>query len=90
MPNYLVSLTAPKPCSRFFHGRGKRHFLGGRFVSPIITERYGLELPEYPGLEQVVELPVPGGESEEGEGEGRETGEGLGGGVKDVKGGFCS
>lgn len=90
IPNYLVSLTAPKPCSKLFHGRGKRHFLGGRFVSPVIAERYGLELPEYPGLEQVVELPVPGGESEEDEEEGRETGEGLEGGVKDVKGGFCS
>ena len=59
-------------------------------MSPVIAERYGLELPEYPALEQAVELPVPGGEPEEDEEEGREAGEGLEGGAKDVKGGFCS
>ena len=37
-------------------------------MSPIIMERYGLELPEYPGLEQVVELLVPEEEEEMGEG----------------------
>lgn len=56
-------------------------------MSPVLAERYGLDLPEYPGLEQVVELPVP---CEEGKEEGRETGEGLEGGVKDANGGFCS
>lgn len=52
-PDALVSLTAPKPLVGFFKGR---HFLGGRFVSPGIAEKYGLELPEYPGIDQVVEV----------------------------------
>ncbi|KAG0637488.1 YjeF N-terminal domain-containing protein, partial [Tuber brumale] len=52
-PTALVSLTAPKPLARFFHGR---HFLGGRFVSPDIAQKYDLELPEYDGIDQIVEL----------------------------------
>lgn len=63
MPNFLVSLTAPKPCVRFFTAAGKqgghtRHFWGGRFVSPVIAAKYGLALPEYHGIDQVVEVPV--------------------------------
>lgn len=49
----LVSLTAPKPLVKWFTGR---HFIGGRFVSPDIKEKYGLELPEYEGIDQVVEV----------------------------------
>ncbi|CAZ81083.1 unnamed protein product [Tuber melanosporum] len=52
-PTALVSLTAPKPLAKFFHGR---HFLGGRFVSPDIAQKYDLELPEYDGIDQIVEL----------------------------------
>lgn len=29
-----------------------------RFVPPSIAEKYDLDTPEYPGLDQVVELPV--------------------------------
>jgi NAD(P)H-hydrate epimerase len=50
----LVSLTAPKACARFHQGR---HFLGGRFVPPSLQRKYELNLPEYPGTEQFVELP---------------------------------
>ncbi|KAL7273685.1 hypothetical protein RUND412_003427 [Rhizina undulata] len=58
-PTALVSLTAPKPLANFFRGR---HFLGGRFVYPGIAKKYGLELPEYDGVEQIVELdPKTGG-----------------------------
>lgn len=53
MPDALISLTAPKPLSRHFKGR---HFVGGRFVSPGIAEKYGLQIPEYEGIDQVVEL----------------------------------
>jgi NAD(P)H-hydrate epimerase len=69
MPGALVSLTAPKPLVKFFKGR---HFLGGRyvlhsrrkwginrdcrFVSPDIAEKYDLELPDYEGVDQVVEI----------------------------------
>jgi len=52
-PQVLVSLTAPKPLVKFFRGR---HFVGGRFVSPDIKKRYDLELPEYEGIDQVVEV----------------------------------
>ncbi len=30
--------------------------MGGRFVSPGIKEKYGLWLPEYEGIEQIVEV----------------------------------
>jgi NAD(P)H-hydrate epimerase len=33
-----------------------RHFIGGRFVSPDVKEKYGLELPEYEGIDQIVEV----------------------------------
>ena len=51
----LISLVAPRLCTRHFSGG--RHFLGGRFVPPEIVEKYELVLPAYPGTEQVVELP---------------------------------
>ena len=53
-PEILISLTAPKLCAKKFNG--KRHFLGGRFVPPGIVKKYNLVLPDYPGVEQVVEL----------------------------------
>lgn len=52
-PAVLISLTAPKQGVRAFAGR---HFLGGRFVPKYLADKYQLELPEYPGSEQVVEL----------------------------------
>jgi len=52
-PEVLVSLTAPKPLVKYFKGR---HFIGGRFVSPDIKKKYDLELPEYEGIDQVVEV----------------------------------
>lgn len=52
-PQVLVSLTAPKPLVKFFKGR---HFIGGRFVSPDIRKKYDLELPEYEGIDQIVEV----------------------------------
>lgn len=58
MPEALISLTAPKPLVKWFKGR---HFLGGRFLSPEVAEKYGLDIPKYEGLDQVVEVPVEGG-----------------------------
>ncbi|KAF7729996.1 hypothetical protein EC973_003409 [Apophysomyces ossiformis] len=55
-PEVLVSLTAPKQCAAYF--RGKRHFLGGRFVPPSLAKQYGFDVPEFPGVDQVVELPM--------------------------------
>jgi len=53
----LVSLTAPKLCAQHFRGI---HYLGGRFVPPVIARKYGLhELPPYRGDDQVVLLSKP-------------------------------
>ncbi|KAK0726230.1 YjeF N-terminal domain-containing protein [Apiosordaria backusii] len=52
-PNFLVSLTAPKPLVKHFKGR---HFIGGRFVTPAIAAKYDFDVPEYEGLDQVVEV----------------------------------
>jgi NAD(P)H-hydrate epimerase len=58
MPPALISLTAPKPLVKKFTGR---HFLGGRFLSPEMADKYNLDIPAYEGLDQVVEVPVEGG-----------------------------
>ncbi|KAL2818421.1 YjeF N-terminal domain-containing protein [Aspergillus cavernicola] len=55
MPEYLISLTAPKPCVKFYKGR---HFVGGRFLTRGVAEKFGLDLPKYPGIDQVVEVGV--------------------------------
>lgn len=52
-PDTLISLTAPKPCSKFYKGK---HYLGGRFVSKAITKKFNLSLPHYPGIDQVVDI----------------------------------
>ncbi|KAF8158006.1 YjeF N-terminal domain-containing protein [Crassisporium funariophilum] len=52
-PDVLLSLTAPKEGSKDFMGR---HFLGGRFVPRSLEEKYELNLPQYPGSDQIVEL----------------------------------
>ena len=58
MPEALISLTAAKPCVNWFKGR---HFLGGRFLWKNIAEKYGIDTPEYPGIDQVVEVDGNGG-----------------------------
>ncbi|KAH7316637.1 NAD(P)H-hydrate epimerase [Stachybotrys elegans] len=57
MPTALVSLSAPKPLVNHFTGR---HFVGGRFVSPLIAKKYDFDVPEYQGIDQIVEVPVAG------------------------------
>ena len=52
-PEVLISLTAPKPLVKYFKGR---HFVGGRFLPPSVAEKYGLEMPAYEGVDQIVEL----------------------------------
>ncbi|KAJ8927359.1 hypothetical protein NQ314_020134 [Rhamnusium bicolor] len=53
-PELLISLTAPKKCAQKF--KGKYHYLGGRFIPPKLEEKYGLNLPKYPGTECCVLL----------------------------------
>ena len=57
MPQTLVSLTAPKPCVKHFRGR---HFLGGRFLTKAILDKYDLDCPQYEGIDQVLEVGVKG------------------------------
>ncbi|KAL9601606.1 MAG: hypothetical protein Q9219_002440 [cf. Caloplaca sp. 3 TL-2023] len=54
-PEYLISLTAPKPLVSHFQGR---HFVGGRFLPPSVAEKYNLDIPDYKGVDQIVELPA--------------------------------
>lgn len=56
MPEYLISLTAAKPCVK--HYKGKRHFIGGRFLSQDVANKFGLDVPEYQGVDQIAEVPV--------------------------------
>ncbi|KAI7327952.1 NAD(P)H-hydrate [Hortaea werneckii] len=52
-PAAMISLTAPKPLVKWFQGR---HFVGGRFVSQEIADKYGFDVPPYKGCEQIVEV----------------------------------
>lgn len=55
MPEGLISLTAPKPLVKWFTGR---HFVGGRFLSQAVAEKYGIDVPDYRGEAQISEVPV--------------------------------
>jgi NAD(P)H-hydrate epimerase len=56
MPEFLISLTAAKPCVQWYKGR--RHFVGGRFLGKEMAGKYGLDVPEFQGVEQIAELEV--------------------------------
>ncbi|CAI5726133.1 unnamed protein product [Hyaloperonospora brassicae] len=58
-PQMLISLTAPKTCAKYFTGPGKTHYVGGRFVPKSLAKEFNLELPNYPGVEQCVKVPIP-------------------------------
>lgn len=60
MPQVLISLTAPKLCSKKFQGR---HFCGGRFLPPALAQKYNITMPPYPGTAQFMELSPPTGGS---------------------------
>ncbi|KAF9120124.1 NAD(P)H-hydrate epimerase [Mortierella sp. 14UC] len=53
-PSMLVSLTAPKEGAKDFSG--KHHYLGGRFISRKMEQKWGLHLPQFPGTDQCVRL----------------------------------
>ncbi|KAF8937923.1 hypothetical protein BGZ58_001948 [Dissophora ornata] len=50
----LVSLTAPKEGAKDFSG--PFHYLGGRFISRRMEDKWELNLPEFPGTDQCVRL----------------------------------
>ncbi|KIS69320.1 NADHX epimerase [Mycosarcoma maydis] len=52
-PSVLISLSAPKLGALAFAGR---HFLGGRFLPEDLEAKFDLQLPDYPGTEQVIEI----------------------------------
>ncbi|KAL9633170.1 MAG: hypothetical protein Q9164_004858 [Protoblastenia rupestris] len=52
-PATLISLTAPKPLVKHFMGM---HFIGGRFLPPSVSKKYGLDVPKYQGVDQIVEV----------------------------------
>ncbi|VEU21956.1 DEKNAAC102892 [Brettanomyces naardenensis] len=54
-PEVLVSLTAPKPAALKLK-KGSKHYWGGRFISNEIAERWGIEIPEYEGVDETVEI----------------------------------
>uniref|UniRef100_A0A1B0GQN3 NAD(P)H-hydrate epimerase n=2 Tax=Phlebotomus papatasi TaxID=29031 RepID=A0A1B0GQN3_PHLPP len=53
-PDLLISLTAPKLCSKYF--KGQFHYLGGRFIPLSLQKEYNLNLPDYLGTECCVKL----------------------------------
>jgi len=53
-PEFLISLSVPKMGSRDFKGR--YHYLGGRFIPAPMDQKYGLNLPRYPGSQQFILL----------------------------------
>lgn len=55
MPDALISLTAPKPCSAKLAPHVK-HYLGGRFISKEIAEKWNFDVPQYQGVDQFVRL----------------------------------
>ncbi|KAF5119116.1 hypothetical protein DV452_001835 [Geotrichum candidum] len=60
-PDSLVSLTAPKRAAHRFlelgtPGEIRRHFVGGRFVDEDLAKKYDFEVPDYEGVDQVVEV----------------------------------
>ncbi len=52
MPQTLISLTAAKPLVKHYKGT---HFIGGRFLPPDIAKKYDLDMPDYRGVDQIVE-----------------------------------
>lgn len=55
MPNALISLTAPKPCSVKISPTVK-HYLGGRFISQKIADKWDFQVPKYEGGNQFVKM----------------------------------
>ncbi|KAI5478495.1 hypothetical protein MNV49_005023 [Pseudohyphozyma bogoriensis] len=55
-PAALISLTAPKKGVEAFARSGGMHWLGGRFIPPEMDAKFGLNLPEYPGSAQAVDI----------------------------------
>ena len=53
-PEFLVSISAPKKCAKFF--QGLYHYMGGRFLPRTLEQKFDLHLPSFPGTDCVMEL----------------------------------
>jgi hypothetical protein len=49
----VISLTAPKRCMERYTGA---HYLGGRFLPPVLLNEYKISIPQYQGTDQVNQL----------------------------------
>lgn len=58
MPDALISLTAPKPCSLKLDPEVK-HYLGGRFIPQCVADKWDFQIPHYHGEDQYVKLASP-------------------------------
>ena len=58
MPDALISLTAPKPCSLKL-GPEVKHYLGGRFIPQCVADKWDFQVPHYQGADQYVKLASP-------------------------------
>jgi hypothetical protein len=56
LPDLLISLTSPKLCAHYYSGR--YHTIGGRFIPPVIADKYQLNVPRFPGAQQFIQVPV--------------------------------
>eukprot|EP00871_Galdieria_phlegrea_P005275 jgi/Galph1/5749/GphlegSOOS_G4368.1 len=52
-PDMLISLTAPKLCSRTFSGI---HYVGGRFIPLKLAKEIGFQPPIYPNAELITRI----------------------------------
>lgn len=55
MPDALISLTAPKPCSLKLN-ENVNHYLGGRFIPQCVADKWDFQIPHYKGSDQYVKL----------------------------------
>ncbi|ESW96225.1 hypothetical protein KL918_000174 [Ogataea parapolymorpha] len=54
-PDLLVSLTAPKPCAKLLK-KGALHYVGGRFIDKTFAEKWNIDVPDYPGIDQCAKI----------------------------------
>ena len=62
-PEFLVSISAPKKCAKFF--QGQYHYLGGRFLPRTLEQKFDLHLPSFSGTDCVMELKTQKSSEEE-------------------------
>ncbi|KAH3668714.1 hypothetical protein OGAPHI_002468 [Ogataea philodendri] len=54
-PDLLVSLTAPKPCTKLLSPHSS-HYVGGRFIPQEFAQKWNIDLPPFHGVDQCSKL----------------------------------